>query len=209
MAKIKTAGRGKPTTVIFEFPSLVLEMVKNPNMYAGLNLLVLQGLKSKHSAALYELLKDYLRLTKFRCGIEDFRNLMGIGEKQYPIFTMLKKRVLDVAVDEINDKTDISVSYELERFGRKVIYIHFTMKVKKEALPINETHNEIRKKLDAMDVTKTKIEELIQHHDEQYLWANIAVVEQQTTSGKIKNLAAYLLKAFQNDYRTTETEYSK
>lgn len=62
MAKIKTEGRGKPTTISFEFPSLVLEMVKNPNMFVKLNLLALRGLKSKHSIALYEFLKDYINL---------------------------------------------------------------------------------------------------------------------------------------------------
>jgi len=40
---------------------------------------------------------------------------MGIKEGQYSIFTMLKKRVLDKAVDEINNKTDLQVEYEVER----------------------------------------------------------------------------------------------
>lgn len=62
MAQIKSEGRGKPTMVTFEFPSLVLEMVKNPNMFVRLNLLALRDLKSKHSIALYEFLKDYLNL---------------------------------------------------------------------------------------------------------------------------------------------------
>ena len=61
-AKIKEGGRGRPTIVGFEFPSTVLEVVKNPNMYVRLDLLIVRDLKSKHSIALYEFLKDYQNL---------------------------------------------------------------------------------------------------------------------------------------------------
>lgn len=40
---------------------------------------------------------------------------MGIKDGQYKIFTMLKKRVVDKAIEEINEKTDIEVSIDLER----------------------------------------------------------------------------------------------
>lgn len=122
---------------------------------------------------------------------------------------MFKKRVLEVATNEINEKTDISVAYELEKLGRKVTYVHFTMTPKKEALPIVEAQAEIRKKLNGFGISKDKIEQLISHHDEQYLWANIAIVEGQAKKGKIQNISAYLLKAFKDDYRNTETEYTK
>ena len=46
-------------------------------------------------------------------------------------------------------------------------------------------------------------------HDEQYLWANIAIVEQEVKKGKITNVVGYLLKAFSDDYRPKETEHSK
>ncbi len=74
--KISTEGRGKPTTVSFEFPSTVLKVVKSPNMYVKLDLLIIRGLNSKHSVALYELMKDYQNLGKYHCAVEAFRKLM-------------------------------------------------------------------------------------------------------------------------------------
>ena len=44
-----------------------------------------------------------------------FRRLMGIQPHQYKSYTMIRKRVLDVAVEEINSKTDIEVTYETEK----------------------------------------------------------------------------------------------
>lgn len=59
---IKSKGRGAVAKVEREFPSRVLNVIKNPNMYVRLNLLLLMGLESKHSIVLYEFLKDYINL---------------------------------------------------------------------------------------------------------------------------------------------------
>ncbi|MEL7120691.1 MAG: RepB family plasmid replication initiator protein, partial [Bacteroidota bacterium] len=40
--KIATNGVGKSTYITFEFPSTVLEVVKNPNMYVKLDLLIIR-----------------------------------------------------------------------------------------------------------------------------------------------------------------------
>ncbi len=53
------------------------------------------------------------------------------------------------------------------------------------------------------------IQTLLKERDEQYLLANIAIVEEQMKTGKVSNPTGYLLKAFQNDYRPVETEYAK
>ncbi len=48
----------------------------------------------------------------------------------------------------------------------------------------------------------------MQNHDTDYLLTNIAVIEEQINKGKkIKNITAYLAKAFVVDFRKTETGY--
>lgn len=178
-------------------------------MYVRLDLLIVRDLKSKHSIALYEFLKDYQNIGKFRCGVEEFRRLMGIQPGQYEIFTMLRKRVLESAIIEINEKTDLTVVYDLEKNGRKTEAIIFEMWSSDIHLEEEEKHNAIREKLSVLGVKEDKIEELLQNHDEQYLRANISIVEDQAKKGKVSNLTAYLLKAFQDDYRPVETEFEK
>jgi plasmid replication initiation protein len=60
------------------------------------------------------MLKDYQNIGRIRVEIDAFRKLLGIEPDQYKIFTMLKKRIIDTAVDEINEKTDLKVVYDLE-----------------------------------------------------------------------------------------------
>ena len=118
--KIEESGKGTVSKVWFELPTPILEAVKNPAMYVKLDLFILRGLNSKHSMALYETLMDYQNLNSISFDIEVLRRLMGVKEGQYKVFTMFKKRVLDVAVDRINQKTDLYVEYWIERQGRKV-----------------------------------------------------------------------------------------
>lgn len=105
-------------------------MVKDPNIYVWINLLLFRGVESKHSMALYEFVKDYIKIGRFHLKVPQFRKLMGIKDNQYKIFTMLEKRVLKVGIDELNEKTDLEIQYSLERKGRKVEAIKLRMKYK-------------------------------------------------------------------------------
>ena len=47
---------------------------------------------------------------------------------------MLKKRVVDKAIQEINEKTDIQISYDLEKEGRRISALSFNVKTKPKGL---------------------------------------------------------------------------
>ena len=145
--KILEAGRGKQTSIQFEFPSSILQVIKHPEMYVRLNLLILRGLDSKHSVALYEFLLDYLKIGKYSCRVEEFRRLMGIPEGKYTNFTMLKKRILEAPSKEVNQKTDMELSYDFDYMGRKVTTIHFKMSSQKESFEMNGSKEKVKAKL--------------------------------------------------------------
>ena len=56
--------------------------------------------------------------------LDEFKQLLDI-ESSYRDFRNLKKRVLTVVVDEINQKTSVEVKMDLRRKGRKVIGVDF------------------------------------------------------------------------------------
>ena len=76
-----------------------------------------------------------------------FRRLMGIQPHQYKSYTMIRKRVLDVAVEEINSKTDIEITFETEKKGRKIIALNFKMFLKKSQTFGIEQSGDIKQKL--------------------------------------------------------------
>ena len=117
----------KQGIITYSFPSHIEEMILNPKMFGKINLIVIKSLRSRYSIALYELAEDYLNVQIPKMTIEQFRELMGIQEHQYAKFATLKKNVIDIAVDEINDRENIgfNISYELETKGRKTTHIKF------------------------------------------------------------------------------------
>lgn len=169
-----------------------------------------KGLSSKHSLALYEVLKDYQNIGRIRIEIDNFRRLVGVEEGQYKIFTMLKKRIIDVAVAEINTKTDLKVVYDLENEGRKIVAIVFRVSGLLKHESDEKINQEIMQRLHAMGIRESTAKELLEKHDEDYILANISYVEEELASGKeIRNVPAYLMKAFEVDFRPVETEHEK
>ena len=72
------------------------------------------------------------------------------------------------------------------------------------------TNEEILQKLNAMGISASKAKELMGKHDEDYILANIRVIEEELKNGKeIRNIPAYLMKAFEVDFRPVETEFDK
>jgi plasmid replication initiation protein len=89
------------------------------------------NLNSVYSVRLYELLIQWKTAGKtpvFELSL--FRGQMGLNDDEYKIMGNFKLRVLDLAVNEINEKTDLTVSYTQEKKGRLIHGFKFTVKQK-------------------------------------------------------------------------------
>lgn len=89
------------------------------------------SLNSVYSVRLYELLVQWKSSGKTPLFVlANFREQLGLSENDYERMFDFKKRVLDLAVNEINEKTDLTVSYTQEKKGRIVAGFKFTVKIK-------------------------------------------------------------------------------
>ena len=91
------------------------------------------NLNSVYSVRLYELLiqwKTAVKTPVFELSL--FRGQMGLNDGEYKAMNDFKKRVLDLAVKEINEKTDLTVSYTQEKKGRLIHGFKFTVKQKEK-----------------------------------------------------------------------------
>lgn len=94
-------------------------------MFTQYALSQIADLNSNYSVRLYELLKQWTTAKKVTFELERFREQLGIGINEYPRMSDFKRRVLDVAVKEINEKTDIKVSYDQQKKGRTITSFKF------------------------------------------------------------------------------------
>ena len=89
------------------------------------------NLNSVYSVRLYELLiqwKTAVKTPVFELSL--FRGQMGLNDDEYKDMSNFKKRVLDLAINEINEKTDLTVSYTQEKRGRTISGFKFTVRAK-------------------------------------------------------------------------------
>ena len=95
-------------------------------------------LSNKHSLILYRIFRKNLGLKRyvFQIDIEDLKELLNLDLKNFQI----NFKVLKPAIGEINEKTDLKVSYKPIRKGRggKLVAFEFEIKEKKGNLSVDE-----------------------------------------------------------------------
>lgn len=85
------------------------------------------GINSGYGIRIYELLVQYRQIGKREISIDNLRTMLETGKK-YPLFADFKRRVIDTAVDQINEYSPLKVTYEQKKTGRKVTHILFSFK---------------------------------------------------------------------------------
>jgi hypothetical protein len=168
-------------------------------------------LKNRYSIILYELLKDYIN-SSFgfpKITIEKFRNLMGIDDNKYKRFYNLKKKVLNIAVDEINKKTDIKCEYNLFiEHGSKYSHIQFHVEenksYKEKELDLNISDKKLLLDNDLLFETKEKLEEKTIDISDNEKLSNIC-----KEFGIIKDLMFKWIKNYNEDKIMLSYEYTK
>ena len=89
-------------------------------------------LNSTYSARLYELLIQWKAIGKTPVfELATFREQLGIGVNEYKRMDHFKTRVLDLAISEISEKTDIESTYKQNKKGRSISGFSFSFKQKK------------------------------------------------------------------------------
>jgi plasmid replication initiation protein len=97
------------------FTSYELMQVANLNLYTRL----------------YELLVSWRSAGKTPIiELSDFRSKLGLLDQEYKLMHNFKNRVLDPAIEQINEHTDITVKVEQHKTGRSITGFSFKFKPK-------------------------------------------------------------------------------
>jgi hypothetical protein len=196
------------------------ELLYSPTMYGKINLIIQAKFKSNYGLALYENCVRYQGLEATRWfEYEMFRHLMGIPNNKYLVFRDFKKRVLDKSIDEVNTYSNLNVTLELKRQGRKVVRLRFKLKEreKKQRLgkEVNYYSNEpidVKSNLSLVNILVTQfnlaeeqINKLIGKYREDKIKQAIdfARSQPQWVNGKIKNPAGFLVSILQGQIKSS------
>lgn len=95
--------------------------------FTGYKLRNISLLQSSHSIRMYELLMKWKKTGDRSITLDDFKSALGISDK-YPQFKDLNKRVIKPALKELNERSDLKVSLEPIKKGRKITGLAFNFK---------------------------------------------------------------------------------
>ena len=173
-------------------------------------------LGSKHAKRIYALCsqwKDKGQTPEYV--IEEFKRMLGLinakGDEEYGPFSMLRKRVLDASVKQINQHTDLEIGYTLKKKGRSFHSLTFTIKTQPlaVALPVKDEpakagaapvgvsdsqYQNARLLLEKWNIKRADVVGQIMQSAELVQEVNKFAYELQTGKVKVdKNVAGYLL----------------
>jgi plasmid replication initiation protein len=87
------------------------------------------NLSSVHAIRIYEFLLRFKSTGVRFFEVQKLRDTLGLID-EYPLFANLKAKVLDVAVEQINEHTDLKISYKTRKTGRRITHLDFSIKEK-------------------------------------------------------------------------------
>lgn len=103
------------------------------------------NLTSSYAIRLYEILISWREVGKTpKYEINDLRSKLGVEPKQYQRMNNFKMRVLELAIDQINQHTDITANYNQHKRGKVITAISFSFKHKKAPEPIAKDNGFIK-----------------------------------------------------------------
>lgn len=99
--------------------------------YTEYELKQVSALQSEYAIRLYELIAQWRTVGKInRIPLDELRNKLGVKPEKYKKMCNFKARVLDLAVKQVNDFTDIDVKYDQHKNGKTITAISFIFKHK-------------------------------------------------------------------------------
>ncbi|MFK0631338.1 replication initiation protein RepM [Acinetobacter nosocomialis] len=127
-------------------PAIVPLITRLEEHFTKYELQQVSNLSSAYAVRLYELLIAW-RSTGSTPIIElsDFRQRIGVLDTEYKRMERFKTSVLELAIKQINEHTDITVKYEQHKRGRSISGFSFNFKQKKKDSP------SIERDLDTLD----------------------------------------------------------
>lgn len=123
----------KAGMIELQFTDAVIPLITRlSEQYTEYDLKQVSELQSEYAIRLYELMMQWKSVGKTnKITLSELRSKLGVQPEQYKQMCNFKTRVLDLAVSQINEYTDITATYEQHKTGRTITAMSFMFKAKK------------------------------------------------------------------------------
>lgn len=106
---------------------------------------------SAHAVRVYELLSQHRDIGSRTLNLAGLREKLGIEPGEYKLTADFIRKIIEVAVKQINDHSDLIISYKPVKTGRAITGFVFKIKVKElKTKRQNSTDQQLREELEAV-----------------------------------------------------------
>ena len=186
-------------------PDVVPLITRLEKHFTSYQLKQVAQLTSKYAIRLYEFLIAWRDVGKTPViSLSEFREKLGLDINEYQKMVNFKSRVLEPAIKQINELTDIHIKYEQYKTGRSISGLSFTFKHKKiDSIPSERDPNTVDLFTQMTDAQRhmfaNKLSELPEmgrysQGTESYPQFAIRIAEMLKNPDRIKELYPYLKK---------------
>lgn len=193
----------------YSFPNTLNDLLREPSMYAKINLDVQARFRGHYGLPLYEFYLDILggkrKEVEYTFWVSDLRRLLCL-EKSHQEFKYLQAKVIKPAHREINTHTDIRVSVvEHLRESRSVV----ALKLHIERTGLAPMDAQLEQVADSAPALQRALEAyynldtialVLNRYSTDYIQAQLEYLERQRGRQNIRKPGAYLRAALQADY---------
>jgi plasmid replication initiation protein len=176
------------------------------------------GMRSIYAIRLYELFKQFGSIGRRKLKIDWLKERLHISEI-YSAFADLKKRVIEPALKEINQHSDLTVAYKPIKQSRKVVEIEFSFSKKEKSLQIEKlvghekdkkANVDLLKELMHLGITEKQGYKLVGEYGEEKVQKGINITNHNLEKNLIKkSVSGFLINAIKNDYTSYEINKTK
>ena len=176
------------------FAPIVRNNLSYPSMYALLNTGIINSLNNIYSLPLYELAADYKKVGKFIIEIKKFRELVGVDENKYTRIDNFKSKVVEKAIEEINQKTDLFLTFELLQHGIDIEYTHIAITIKDKYAELDEVETSAYLLLKSKGLSDNMAKRFSKQLSKQSIVESVGNLERAIKKGGVESVQAYLTK---------------
>lgn len=209
--------------ISYSYSPQIKPVLSSLDIYGRINLFVQSKFNSTYSLVLYE---NCVRFKNIRqtawFPLRLFRSLMGVTEDKYTSFKEFKRNVITVAVNEVNQKSDIYIEPHFKKAGRNISAIQFIIAEndsyqpsfrKPRQLDAGTIADSPQKESSLLEIlvsefslSERQAQDVIKAYEYQYILQKMKLVKSKKN---IKHMGAYLISALQKDYRESEIKIQK
>ncbi|TXJ10188.1 MAG: RepB family plasmid replication initiator protein [Acinetobacter sp.] len=197
----------------------LLQLKNSINGFTQYKLHTVLNFKSSYSIRLYELLKmevwkaEKLGKTQFEknFALDEYRQILGIDKKAYPVFADFRRWTIEPPVKEISEQTELNIfEKKYIKTGRKITGITFVVEIRQmaetktlqleieEESPKEQPHPIIERLMSLGYAIETAKRDL-KKYGVKRLERNIAYTLAKQQEGVVKDIPAYLNMAIKED----------